>query len=67
MPKKKIVKQLTDTKVTHVSLVENPANEESFLMIKSSGETIRNIVVKGEDIIVKSSGDTEKQIVYGKN
>ena len=65
MSKKKVVKQMTDTKVTHVSLVENPANEESFLMMKSSGETIRNIVVKGDNIIAKSSGDGEKQIVYG--
>lgn len=63
MSKKKVVKQMTDTKVTHVSLVENPANEESFLMMKSSGENVMNIVVKEENII-KSESD-EKKIVYG--
>lgn len=61
---KKVVKQMTNTKVTHVSLVENPANEESFLMLKSSGENVINIVVKSEDICVKSE-DVEKQLIYG--
>jgi len=66
---KRTVRKMTNTTVTHVSLVENPANEESFLMMKSSGENIVNIVVKGEDIVRKSADEeasaTTKQVVYG--
>lgn len=63
MATQKKVKQLTETKVTHVSLVKNPANEESFLMLKSGRQNTINLVVKQEDIVFKS--DDEKQLIYG--
>lgn len=63
MKTKKKVKQLTNTTVTHVSLVQNPANEESFLMLKSKGEHTISLVVKQEDMAFTDLD--EKQIVYG--
>jgi len=63
MANKKKVTQLTETKVTHVSLVKNPANEESFLMLKSGRQNTVNLVIKKEDITFKS--DDEKQLIYG--
>ncbi len=63
MATQKKVKQLTETKVTHVSLVKNPANEESFLMLKSGRQNTINLVVKQKDIVFKS--DDEKQLIYG--
>lgn len=63
MKTRKKVKQLTNTTVTHVSLVQNPANEESFLMLKSKGEHTISLVVKQEDMAFTDLD--EKQIVYG--
>lgn len=59
---KKIAKKITDAKITHVSLVETPANNETFLMIKSNGDMTLNFGVSKENLIAKS---TDEQLVYG--
>ncbi|MDY0388743.1 MAG: XkdF-like putative serine protease domain-containing protein [Methanolobus sp.] len=56
---KKKVKKMTDTKVTHVSLVGNPANDLPFLAIKSNSDIQFNLQA---EIAIKSE---EKQLVYG--
>ncbi len=61
---KKIVRKLTETKVTHVSLVKNPANEESFLLLKGAGDSAIQLTCKAENIFKKIGSEPER-IVYG--
>jgi len=62
VPTKKVTK-IVDAKITHVSLVSTPANNETFLMMKSNGNVSLNFAVNKLNIL-KSESDEEK-LVYG--